>query len=292
MDHIYFSYCNCLQYVAIFNENITQKMNGTADHIYSDSIEAMEMADFKSYSSLPSPPPSFPTTPELLFKVHPQNNSQISSIIDNNNVDRASRGDDNMVVEDMDLDMFRTNTDKSFDLTSAADDMDIVRTNTDISFDLKSTFLDLDIIRTNAELSFDLTSRSHDKLVSRDHPRVSPLISPDSPSPHRNPCFRTSHKPSTLVSPHQPHLNHHPDGSVPNTQHLPSTISQFGWYLVFVTFLAAGVVGYLIFRLQGDTVSVVLSVVVGLTVVMVGVVYFLVYCVVPRRRHKQFATYS
>ena len=51
-------------------------------------------------------------------------------------------------------------------------------------------------------------------------------------------------------------------------------------------------VGYLIFRLQGDTVSVVLSVVVGLTVVMVGVVYFLVYCVVPRRRHKQFATYS
>ena len=158
--------------------------------------------------------------------------------------------------------------------------------------------VDLGVIRTNTDISFDLTSGSRDQLMSRDsarestQPRVPHVIPVDSPAPGRHHrAGLHAKKPAAPANP-PPCYSLHPDLVVPATQQLPTSISRFGWYLVLATFVATGVVGYLIFRLQGDTVSIVLSVVVGMTVVMVGFVYFLVYCVVPRRRHKQFATYS
>ena len=245
-------------------------MNGTSDVIYhsdkldttefeqsnklddletNDKLDKIELSEFTRTYSLPA-------TPELLFRTE-YNNTQVSSIVHTNHHTTPGGlicGNESMLVED----------------------------------------LDLEVVRTNTDVSIELASGSRDQLVSRDGARdpaarVSPLISADTPT--RAPCPRVANNKHTPI-PHHGNFALHPDYMGPVSQQLPSSISEFGWYLVLVTFVAAGVVGYLIFRLRGDTVSVVLSVVVGLTVVLLLFVYFLVYCVVPRRRHKQFATYS
>ena len=244
-------------------------MNGTADVIYhsdklntteqsntfnnsetNDKLDKIELSEFTRTYSLPA-------TPELLFRT--EYHTHVSSVVHTDHHTTTTPGglvcgNESMMVED----------------------------------------LDLEVVRTNTDVSIELASGSRDQLVSRDGARdpaarVSPLISADTPT--RAPCPgvpKNKHTPT----PHHGNFALHPDYMGPTSQQLPSSISEFGWYLVLVTFVAAGVVGYLIFRLRGDTISVVLSVVVGLTVVLLLFVYFLVYCVVPRRRHKQFATYS
>ena len=154
---------------------------------------------------------------------------------------------------------------------------------------VEDVYEDLDVVRTNTDVSIELASGSCDQLVSRDGARVSPHISAETPTvPRAREPNNSKHTPT----PHHGNYPLHPDYMAPQSQQLPSSISEFGWYLVLVTFVAAGVVGYLIFKLRGDTVSVVLIVVVVLSFLLLIFVYFLVYCVVPWRRHKQFATYS